>query len=60
TTSLGWDLGRAFFTALLLAFTTRPVLGALRRASRRAAFGEVAAFEAEAASVKPGCIFPRL
>lgn len=47
TTSLGWDLGRAFFTALLLAFTTRPVLGALRRASRRAAFGAEAAFEAK-------------
>ena len=39
TTSLGWDLGRALFTSVLLLLTTRPVLGALRRASRRAAFG---------------------
>ncbi|BAC17353.1 hypothetical protein HMPREF0290_1192 [Corynebacterium efficiens YS-314] len=39
TTSLGWDLGRALFTSVLLLLTTKPVLGALRRASRRAAFG---------------------
>lgn len=39
TTSLAWDLGRAFFTAFLLWLTTTPILGALRRASRRAAFG---------------------
>lgn len=39
TTSLGWDLGRALFTSVLLLLTTTPVLGALRRASRRAAFG---------------------
>lgn len=39
TTSMGWDLGRAFFTSVLLLLTAKPVLGALRRASRRAAFG---------------------
>lgn len=39
TTSLGWDLGRALFTSVLLLLTAKPVLGALRRASRRAAFG---------------------
>lgn len=39
TTSLGWDLGRAVFTAVLLLLTTKPILGALRRTSRRAAFG---------------------
>jgi energy-coupling factor transport system substrate-specific component len=37
-TSLGWDLGRALTTAALVAVTGRPVLGALRRAARRAAF----------------------
>lgn len=35
TTSMGWDLGRAFFTSVLLLLTAKPVLGALRRASRR-------------------------
>lgn len=44
TTSLAWDLGRAFFTAVLLWLTTTPVLGALRRASRRAAFGTPRSF----------------
>lgn len=39
TTSLAWDLGRAIFTAFLLWLTTAPILGALRRANRRAAFG---------------------
>lgn len=39
TTSLGWDLGRAIFTSFLLLITATPVLGALRRANRRAAFG---------------------
>jgi len=37
-TSLGWDIGRAATTAALVAVTGRPVLGALRRAARRAAF----------------------
>ncbi|WP_345431416.1 ECF transporter S component [Actinoallomurus vinaceus] len=38
TTSLGFDLPRAIFTAILVAVTGRPVLLALRRAARRAAF----------------------
>jgi energy-coupling factor transport system substrate-specific component len=39
TTSLGWDLSRALGTAVLVIIAGRPVLLALRRASRRAAFG---------------------
>ncbi|WP_427383320.1 ECF transporter S component [Janibacter sp. G56] len=38
TTSVGWDLGRALTNAVLILITGRSVLGALRRASRRAAF----------------------
>ncbi|MCO5996470.1 ECF transporter S component [Actinoallomurus rhizosphaericola] len=37
-TSLGFDVPRAIFTAILVAVTGRPVLLALRRAARRAAF----------------------
>jgi energy-coupling factor transport system substrate-specific component len=37
-TSLGWDLGRALTNAVLVLVTGRAVLGALRRAARRAAF----------------------
>ena len=37
-TSLGWDLSRGVVLALLTAVTARPVLLALRRAARRAAF----------------------
>lgn len=33
TTSLGWDLGRALFTGVLLAVTGTPLLAALRRAA---------------------------
>ncbi len=44
-TSLGWDLGRALTNALLVAVTARPVLGALRRAARRAAFTSPVVFE---------------
>ncbi len=43
TTSLGWDLGRALTDVVLIAVTGRAVLGALRRAGRRAAFGAPAA-----------------
>lgn len=43
-TSLGWDLGRAAFTGILLALTAPALLGALRRAARRAAFGATAGF----------------
>ncbi|MDY6050310.1 MAG: ECF transporter S component [Corynebacterium sp.] len=49
TTSLAWDLGRAFFTSVLLILTSTPVLGALRRAGRKAAFGTARGFtEADA------------
>jgi energy-coupling factor transport system substrate-specific component len=43
-TSLAWDLGRALTTGLLVIVTGRPVLGALRRAARRAAFEEPVRF----------------
>ena len=44
-TSLGWDIGRAVTTAVLVLITGKAVLGALRRAARRAAFEEPVAFE---------------
>lgn len=44
-TSLGFDVPRAAFTALLVAVTGRPVLLAPRRAARRAAFGAPARFD---------------
>lgn len=37
-TSLGWDVGRALTTAVLVVLTGPAVLAALRRAARRAAF----------------------
>lgn len=37
-TSMAWDVIRGVFTAVLCAIAGRPVLAALRRASRRAAF----------------------
>ncbi|CCH80095.1 putative integral membrane protein [Nostocoides japonicum T1-X7] len=37
-TSLGWDIGRALTNGVLILLTGHAVLGALRRASRRAAF----------------------
>lgn len=43
-TSLGWDIGRAVTTGVLVAVTGRAVLGALRRAARRAAFEEPVTF----------------
>jgi len=45
TTSLGWDLPRAALTAVLCLTVGGPVLRALRRASRRAAFAAPASFE---------------
>lgn len=38
-TSLGYDIPRAIVVALLLLVTTRPVLAAIRRSTRRSAFG---------------------
>ena len=43
-TSLGWDIGRAITTAVLVLITGRAVLGSLRRAARRAAFEEPVTF----------------
>ena len=43
-TSLGWDIMRAVTTAVLILVTGRAVLGALRRAARRAAFEEPVTF----------------
>ncbi len=45
TTSLGFDLPRAVFTGAFLLVAGRPLLGALRRVSRRAAFGAAVVFE---------------
>jgi len=45
TTSLGWDTGRAITNAILIALAGRAVLGALRRASRRASFDAPVIFE---------------
>src|SRR3954454_18390381 len=45
TTSLPWDLGRAVLSGLLVLLAGSPLLRALRRASRRAAFDATAAFE---------------
>ena len=43
-TSLGFDIPRAVTTAVLVAVAARPVLLALRRATRKAAFGAVGEF----------------
>lgn len=45
STSLGWDLGRALTNIVLIGLTGRAVLGALRRASRKAAFDAQVRFE---------------
>ncbi|WP_407699433.1 ECF transporter S component [Streptomyces alkaliphilus] len=44
-TSLGWDVPRAVLTAVLVLVAGGPVLRALRRATRRAAFGAPARFD---------------
>jgi energy-coupling factor transport system substrate-specific component len=49
TTSLGFDLPRAALTVALVLVAGRPVLLALRRASRRAAFDAPVVFEAPGA-----------
>jgi energy-coupling factor transport system substrate-specific component len=46
SSSLGFDLVRAVSNVVLLLAVGRPVLAALRRAARRAAFGEVPEFQA--------------
>ena len=50
TTSLGFDLPRAATNAVLIVVLGRPVLGALRRASRRAVFDPVVILEDVTAS----------
>ncbi|PRH76601.1 ECF transporter S component [Streptomyces solincola] len=45
-TSLGWDLGRAVLTVVLVATAGPAVLRALRRATRRAAFDALPRFDA--------------
>ncbi|MEZ5115476.1 MAG: ECF transporter S component [Candidatus Nanopelagicales bacterium] len=45
TTSLGYDLPRALLTAVLVLVAGRPVLAALRRAVRRAAFDAAVRFD---------------
>lgn len=47
TTSLPWDLGRSVLSLLLIALAGRPLLRALRRAARRAAFDVPVVFERE-------------
>ncbi len=44
-TSLGWDVPRAVLTAVLILVAGRSILATLRRAVRRAAFGEVVRFD---------------
>ncbi|WP_194291503.1 ECF transporter S component [Cumulibacter manganitolerans] len=51
TTSAVWDLARANFTVLLILLIGSPVLRALRRVSRRAAFDAPVRFVPDAASV---------
>jgi energy-coupling factor transport system substrate-specific component len=44
-TALGWDLPRAVTNAVLVLVVGRPVLAALRRVARRAAFGAPVTFD---------------
>lgn len=46
TTSLGWDIPRGLLTSLAVLVMGRPVMTALRRSARRAAFGEPITFAA--------------
>jgi len=54
-TSLGWDLGRAVITVVLTLTLGRPVLKALRRATRRAAFEAPVTFRDPAEVKHPTC-----
>jgi energy-coupling factor transport system substrate-specific component len=53
-TSLGWDLPRAFTNGVLVLVAGRPVLAALRRVARRAAFGQAGEFARDPGSVASG------
>jgi energy-coupling factor transport system substrate-specific component len=46
TTSLGFDIPRAVTNSVLVLLLGRPVMAALRRANRRAAFGTPVVFDA--------------
>lgn len=50
-TSLGYDIPRAVLTVVLIIIAGRPILAAIRRATRRAAFGAVPAFEPSTTTV---------
>jgi energy-coupling factor transport system substrate-specific component len=49
TTSLGWDIPRAVTNAVLVLVVGRPVIKALQRVARKAAFGAPVTFAAAAA-----------
>lgn len=51
-TSLGFDIPRAVFTAGFVLLAGRPIVAALRRTSRRAAFGAPVEFEAADGSIR--------
>ena len=51
TTALGWDIPRSVLTAVLCFTLGHPLLAALRRASRRAAFDAPVAFAPPAAAL---------
>ena len=53
TSTFGWDTGRALTNLAAILLVGPSVLAILRRASRRAAFAEVAEFGAPADSPKP-------
>jgi energy-coupling factor transport system substrate-specific component len=53
TTSLGWDIPRGVLNALLVMVIGGPVLAALRRAARRAAFDVAVVFDARGESAGP-------
>ena len=50
TSTFGWDVGRAITTVIAICTVGVPVLAALRRARRRAAFQPLIAFEPPEAS----------
>ena len=49
TTSLPWDLGRSVLSLIVIALAGRPLLRALRRAARRAAFDAPVVFDGRGA-----------
>jgi energy-coupling factor transport system substrate-specific component len=53
TTSLGWDIGRAITNVVLVLLTGHAVLGALRRAARKAAFDASVEFSDSSAAGQP-------